>query len=123
MEPMGFVHWEKYEGQNVLVAETEGTVNCRTIIKLKKNNRFKYISRCFGVDFYFGTYKLVNDTLYLELDENVGYMDKSSYAVLLKTKNDTTRYRQLILYKNFDDKRNLSFSIREQRMSEILNQK
>ena len=118
---MGMINWEKYEGQNLLVADREGTANCRTIIKLKENNKFKYISRCFGVDFYFGTYKIRKDTLYLELDKNVGYMDKSSYAVLLKSKNDTTKYRQMILHKNYKDKRSLSFSIRELKMNKLVN--
>ncbi len=91
--PMGLVNWEKYESENILVAETEGTANCWTIIKLKNNNKFKYLSRCFGVNIYLGTYKFKNDTLYFELDKEVGFMDKSSYVTLLKSETDTTRYR------------------------------
>ena len=120
---MGMINWEKYEGQNILVAEREGTANCRTIIKLKENNKLKYISRCFGVDFHLGTYELRKDTLYFELEKNVGYMDKYSYATLLKSKTDTTKYRRMILHKNFEDKRSLSFSIKEIKMNKLLNKK
>jgi len=122
-EPMGMINWEKYEGQNILVAEREGTANCRTIIKLKENNKLKYISRCFGVDFHLGTYELRKDTLYFELEKNVGYMDKYSYATLLKSKTDTTKYKRMILHKNFEDKRSLSFSIKEIKMNKLLNKK
>lgn len=88
--PFGIVDWEKHEGKNILVAEMVGTANCRTIITLKNNNRLKYTSRCFGEDFYFGTYTIKNDTLYLDLEENVGFMDKSSYAILIKSQTDTS---------------------------------
>jgi hypothetical protein len=30
MNPQGFINWEKYEGENIFVAEREGTANCRT---------------------------------------------------------------------------------------------
>ena len=87
----GIINWEKYEGENILVAQMEGTANCQTVLKLKSDNRFENISYCFGREFHYGTYKFKNDTLYFELDKNVGYMDKSSYAVLRRSTKDTTK--------------------------------
>ena len=120
-EPQGMVDWEEFEGRNLLIADRKGTANCRTIIKLKDNNKFKYINRCFGVEFYFGTYSLSNDTLYFELEQNVGFMDKSTYATLLKSKTDTTKYQQMILRQNHKNKRNINMSIKEVRMNELMN--
>jgi len=121
-EPKGMVDWEKYEGRNLLVADREGTANCRTMIKLRDNNKFKYINLCFGVDFHFGTYSLSNDTLYFELKQNVGFMDKSTYATILKSKTDSTKYQQMILRQNHKDKRNINMLIKEVRMDELTKQ-
>ena len=112
-EPMGLINWEKYESKNLLVADREGTANCRTILKIKADNKFKYISRCFGVDFHFGTYKFKNDTLHFQLKRDLGYMDKSSYATLVKSEKDSTKYSRLILHENYESKRKLSYRIKE----------
>jgi hypothetical protein len=77
----------------------------------------------FGEDFYFGTYTIKNDTLYLDLEENVGFMDKSSYAVLIKSQTDTSSYRQMILHKNHSDNRSISFLIKEIEMDKLRNEK
>ena len=119
-EPMGLIDWEKYEGQNLLVADREGTANCRTILKLKADNKFKYINRCFGVDFHLGTYKFINDTLHLQLKRDVGYMDKSSFATLVKSDKDSTIYVRLILHENYESKRKLSYLIREIEVAKLL---
>jgi len=119
-EPMGMIDWDKYEGKNLLVADREGTANCRTILKLKADNKFKYTSRCFGVDFHLGTYKFRNDTLHLQLKRDVGYMDKSSFATLVKSEKDSTKYVRLILHENYESKRKLSFLIREIEIEKLL---
>ena len=112
-EPMGLIDWEKYESENLLVADREGTANCRTILKIKADNKFKYISRCFGVDFHLGTYKFKNDTLHFQLKRDLGYMDKSSYATLVKSQKDSTTFNRLILHENYESKRKLSYRIME----------
>ncbi len=89
-KPRGMINWENYEGENLLVAEKEGTADCRTIIKLKSEHKFKYINKCFGVEFYLGSYELRNDTIYLELKKEVPFMDKRTYAIL-KAKKDSRK--------------------------------
>ena len=121
-KPMGLIDWEKYEGENLLIADREGTANCRTILKLKPKNKFKYISRCFGVDFHMGTYKFANDTLHLQLKRDVDYMDESSFATLVKSENDSTKYIRLILHENYESKRKLSYLIREIEIEKLLNE-
>ena len=122
-EPMGMIDWEKYEDENLLVAEREGTANCRSIIKLKANNKFKYVNRCFGVDFHLGTYQISNDTIHLQLKNHVGYMDKKAFAVLLKSQNDSTKYSRVILHQNYEAKRKLSYFVKEINMDKLLNNK
>jgi hypothetical protein len=122
-KPVGMIDWEKYEGEILLVAEREGTANCRTVLKLKDKNKFKYVNRCFGVDFHLGTYELINDSLFLDLKRDVGYMDKSSFATLHKLGRDTAKYSRLILYQNFESERKLSYLIKEIKMDKLLNKK
>ena len=97
-KPSGLIDWEKYEGENLLVAEREGTAHCTSIIKLKHNNKFKFVNRCFGVDFHWGSYYVSNDTIHLQLKSNVGYIDKEGYATLLKSQNDSTKYSVILLH-------------------------
>ncbi len=118
-KPTGLIDWEKFEGENLMVAEMEGTANCRVIIKLRENNIFKYSKSCFGIDFHFGTYKLSNDSIYFELKNNVGYMDTLSYATLLKSGTDSTKLQQMNLYRNFEDKRSVTFRIKEIKMNKL----
>ncbi|MCB9330919.1 MAG: hypothetical protein H6574_07555 [Lewinellaceae bacterium] len=118
-KPKGLIDWEKFEGENLMVAEMEGTANCRVIIKLRENNIFKYSKSCFGIDFHFGTYKLSNDSIYFELKNNVGYMDTLSYATLLKSGTDSTKLLQMNLYRNFEDKRSVTFRIKEIKMNKL----
>jgi hypothetical protein len=121
-KPMGIIDWEKYESQNLLVADRIGTVNCKTIVKLKTDNKLKYINRCFGVDFHFGTYSFENDTLHFQLKRDLGYMDKLSFATLLKSEKDSSKYDRLILHENYDSKRKLTYRIREIKIEELRNE-
>lgn len=121
-EPMGLIDWEKYEGDNLLVAEREGTANCRTILKLKADNKFKYISRCFGVDFHLGTYRFKNDTLHFQLKKDLGYMDKLSFATLVKSEKDSSKYNRLILHENYESNRKLSYRITEIKSEKLRNE-
>jgi hypothetical protein len=122
-KPKGLVNWEKYEGENLLVAERIGTAKCRTKIKLKDGNKFKFENHCFGIDFQFGTYILKGDTLFFALDEVNNFMDKSSFAILLRGEKDTSKYYQLLLFENHEKTRSLNFEISEIKMNKISNQK
>jgi hypothetical protein len=119
VKPQGLINWEKWEGENILVAEMEGTANCHTIIKLRPKNVFKYTSICFGMDFYMGTYKLSNDTLYLELEKDAPYIDRKSFAVFEKLKKGEDQYKHLCIYQNIEGFRCLNMSVIENNMGKI----
>ena len=123
VKPQGLIDWEKYEDENLLVAVYIGVVSCQTTLKLRPNNNFKYINSCFQKDFHFGTYKLINDTLYFEVDKNLGFMDKSTYAILKKSNEDTSQYRILDLYRNPKETRCISFFIKKINWQELKKQK
>lgn len=119
--PTGIVDWEQYEEDDILlVAQMVGTANCATILSLKQHNRFKYTAICFGKDFYFGKYSIKGDTAFLELDKDAPYMDKASYAMLVKSQTDTTKYTHLVLYKSYTDERHIDLPVTEVDMREIM---
>lgn len=62
--PRGIVNFDKLEGEDLLVAYSEGAANCTTTLKIKNNNKFKIVSVCFGVEERKGTYQLKGDTIY-----------------------------------------------------------
>ena len=123
LDPLGAIDWEKYEGDNLLVAERETTANCRNILKLKKENEFKYINRCFGVDFYLGKYIIKNDTIFLEFNKDFEFMDKKSIAILKYSLRDSTNYSLLDIQQNGANKRNILMKIKEIKLNSILNKK
>ncbi|MEP7198128.1 MAG: hypothetical protein ABI851_16540 [Saprospiraceae bacterium] len=112
-KPLGVINWEKYEDENFLVATMTGTANCKTIMQLKPNNKFKYVSICFGKDFYFGRYDVKGDTIYLHSEKRTPYMDRNSYALLAKSGNKLDEYRRLWLYQNYESKRFIPMNIIE----------
>lgn len=106
IKPFGPLDWEKLEKENYLVASMKGTANCSNTLKLKPNHQFKYTSVCFGVDFYFGKYRIKNDTLFLDSAKEMPYLDRTSYAMLMHSENDPEIYTGLCLYQNYKTKSN-----------------
>lgn len=64
LKPFGLIDFDKLEGDNVLIAEREGSANCMTTLKLKDNFTFSERSICFGMTETKGNYYLQNDTIY-----------------------------------------------------------
>lgn len=64
--PLGLFDFDKLEGENILIAEREGSANCMITLKLKDNFTFKSRSVCFGVTETKGEYHLQNDTIYFD---------------------------------------------------------
>ncbi len=71
LRPNGLINFDKFEGEDILVAEREGAANCMTTLKLKEDYTFKERNVCFGVTETTGKYYLNNDTLFFE-NVNVG---------------------------------------------------
>ncbi|MCD2423291.1 hypothetical protein LQ567_11010 [Niabella pedocola] len=65
-KPLGLVDFDKLEGNDVLVAEREGSANCLTTLKLKDDFTFRERIGCFGVSEIKGTFRVVEDTIYFD---------------------------------------------------------
>ncbi len=97
LKPLGLINWEKFEDKNHLVAVGRGN-----ILKLKSKNKLKFISS--NQDFYFGTYKMKDDTLFLLTKKITPYMDRVSYATLYNSGGQLDSYNALCLYQNLESK-------------------
>lgn len=111
-KPFGFINFDKFEGENLLIAQREGAANCMTTFKLKDNNTFKERNVCFGVSEVIGTYQISNDTIHLEnvkhgkqedikyefgVIEELEYYTENKYALkLFKNKKDTIGFNYFI---------------------------
>lgn len=97
-KPYGFINFEKWESNSLLIAQREGAANCLTTLKLKENRKFSERNLCFGVSETTGTYRIKNDTIYFENVRLGRSEDKYyEYAVIKSSKiNDNylgiTRY-------------------------------
>lgn len=65
-KPFGLIDFEKFEGNDILIAKKEGVANCMTTLKLKDNNKFTEKSVCFGMNEIKGNYNFKNDTIFFE---------------------------------------------------------
>jgi hypothetical protein len=77
-KPFGLVDFEKFEGNDLLIAEREGAANCMTTLKLKDDFTFKERSVCFGVTEIKGSYYIQNDTIYFN-NANVSWRGDEFY--------------------------------------------
>jgi len=102
---MGLIDFDKLEGNDVLVAEREGSANCLTTLKLKDNFTFRERIGCFGVTEIKGTFRVVQDTIYfdnVELGRNENEFYK--FAVIKPTKSNNSKILgDLKRYKNTSD--------------------
>jgi hypothetical protein len=104
-KPYGLIDFEKYEGENLLVAGSEGAANCTTTLKLKDDFTFKERTVCFGITEIKGKFYLQNDTIYfnnVELGKNVNEFYKFAVITPSKFNTDGNHY-DLIRYNNITD--------------------
>ena len=105
LKPLGIVDFDKLEGNDVLVAEREGSANCLTTLKLKDDFTFRERIGCFGVSEIKGTFRVVKDTIYfdnIKLGRHEGHFYK--FAVIKATKFDNSEILgDLIRYKDLTD--------------------
>lgn len=105
LKPTGFIDFEKFEGENLLVAEREGSANCNTTFQLKENNQFIERSVCFGISVVKGTYEIKGDTIFFS-QVNLGRVETAyyQYAIIRKAQFDNKKIiADLVRYKNHND--------------------
>lgn len=122
LNPRGLINWKKFEGKSLMIASREGVANCQTYFELKENYNMKYTSACLGgMNFIHGTYRLSNDTVYMQMEYNAPYMAKESYAILHKSNEASNSFTHLSLFKGIDNQRTIMLKIHEINMDELLN--
>lgn len=105
LKPYGLVDFDKFSGQDLLIAQREGTANCMTTFKLKENNKFVERSVCFGVSEIDGDFEIINDTIYFS-NVNLPRGDTSYYdfALIMPSRFGTVNNKfDLIRYENKND--------------------
>ncbi len=103
-KPFGLIDFDKLEGENILIAQTEGAANCTSTLKLKDNFVFKERIVCFGVSEIKGTYKISNDTIYFDYSETTSPENKKyEFAVVEELEHYTENPIALKLYINKTD--------------------
>jgi hypothetical protein len=105
VKPFGIIDFDKLEGENVLIAQREGSASCTITLKLKDNFTFKERSVCFGVTELNGKHHLQNDTIYfddVELRRNQDKFYKLAVVRLSKSKQDGKHF-DLIRYTDLTD--------------------
>jgi hypothetical protein len=103
--PFGLIDFERFEGNDVLVAEREGSANCMTTLKLKDDFTFKERTVCFGMTELKGTFRIVQDTIYFDNTDAGRQVDKFyKFAVIKPTKFSNHRILgDIVMYENADD--------------------
>lgn len=105
LNPLGLVDFDKLEGNDVLVAEREGSANCLTTLKLKDDFTFRERIGCFGVSEIKGTFRVVKDTIYFDNVQLGRHKDHFyKFAVIKATKFDNSKIvGDLIRYRDLTD--------------------
>jgi hypothetical protein len=103
--PLGLIDFDKLEGENLLVANSEGAANCMTTLKLKDDFTFREKTVCFGVEEIKGTYRLQNDTIYFDnVDLGPDAENFYQYAIVKPTTfNKDGQQYDLVRYKSLKD--------------------
>lgn len=104
-KPLGFVDFDKLEGNDVLVAEREGAANCLTTLKLKDDFTFRERIGCFAVSEIKGTFRIVKDTIYFDnIQFGRGENEFYRFAVIKPSKFANSKILgDLIRYKSLTD--------------------
>jgi len=104
-KPYGLIEFDILEGDDLLIAEREGSANCLTTLKLKDDYTFRERIGCFGVSEIKGTFRVANDTIYFD-NIQLGRHEKNFYkfAVIKPTKFDNPKILgDLMRYKDLTD--------------------
>lgn len=82
--PNGIISFNKWEGDDLLIAGREGAANCTTTFKLKANNKFIEKSICFGMSEVRGDYLLKGDSIFFS-NVKLGRNEKGYYQFAVIT--------------------------------------
>jgi hypothetical protein len=92
--PDGIINFEKFQGNDLVIAEREGAANCYTTLKLKDNNRFVEKNICFGISEVTGKYSIKGDSIFFS-DVQLG-RDKSEYYQFAVIKQSAFENKKII---------------------------
>jgi Ca2+/Na+ antiporter len=103
--PGGLINFDKFAGDNILVAQREGAANCTTTLKLKNNNNFIQKSVCFGSTEIKGIYKIKGDTIFFDkISQGRDSHEFYEYGVIKSNKDNAFNSQSsLDLFKNSAD--------------------
>lgn len=85
--PNGIINFDRWEGDDLLIAGREGVANCTTTLKLKANNKFVEKSICFGMSEVRGDYLLKGDSIFFS-NVKIGRSAKEYYQFAVITPSD-----------------------------------
>ncbi|WP_146201758.1 hypothetical protein [Sediminitomix flava] len=87
LKPRGIINFDRFEGEDLFIAQREGALNCMTTFKLKPNNKFKERSVCFGISEVRGNYEIKNDTIFFSnVSVTRGSEEYYKFGILKKSK-------------------------------------
>jgi hypothetical protein len=125
LKPYGLIDLDKLEGDNILIAEKEGSANCMTTLKLKDNFKFSVRSVCFGITEIKGKFRLQNDTIFFDY-VNVGRHENELYKfgiVNLSNSNNSKSIPYLTIYKKLTDTNGHKLWITKNDLNKLENKK
>jgi len=93
-KPDGIIDFEKFQGNDLLIAEREGAANCYTTLKLKEDSKFVEKSICFGISEVTGKYSIKGDSIFFS-DVQLG-RDGSEYYQFAVIKQSTSENKKII---------------------------
>lgn len=77
-KPLGLIDDKMIYGENLLFAHEEGVASCTSSFEFKKNGKYLQKSICFGSNRNVGSYRISNDTIYLDTLQ----IDQYKYGVI-----------------------------------------
>jgi len=112
-KPHGLVDFDKLKGEDLFIADYEGSGNCNSALKFKANNKFIKRDICFGIDEITGTYYKKGDTLFFQNIEPTTMKEKfDKFAIIKLFKSPKGIYiGQLTSFKNREDTTGHRFDI------------
>jgi hypothetical protein len=112
--PFGIINFERFEGNNLLFAQIEGSANCTVTFKFKADFTFTKRTICFGIEDVSGTYQLKGDTVFLTKPSN--RLSGIDYAYGVIEKNPGVNTKCLRFYKSSTDTNGIAFAIIENKL-------
>ena len=112
LKPTGLFNFYRISSKEVFIAQSIGSSECITLLKLTSNNRFIEQNKCFGNTEIRGRYIQSGDTLFF-MDVDMGTFENNyyQYAVIKRAVKKGPGGATLIRYQNELDKEGQSLEI------------